>query len=157
MLRDKLAKTMECVEEKLIPYMEDERILQMKRFIQHGNTTTRDHAIRVARMAVMLDLLLPGNRDTDEICAAAVLHDYYLYDWHDHGDHLHGFHHPYIAAENAKRDFCVSDHVCSMIKSHMWPLNFLEVPKSRGAWLITFSDKFISIQETVGGRLHFNK
>lgn len=131
----------------------DPRILRMKSYVQHGHTTTYDHVFHVAKMSIALTPLFFDKSDQVEICTAAVLHDYYLYDWHNHGDRLHGFHHPYIAAENAKRDFNISNHVSSMIKSHMWPLNFQEFPKCRGAWIITIADKIVSIEETIGDRL----
>lgn len=125
------------------------RIQKMKEYIQHGNTTTYSHVFRVARFAARLDRFFPGEKRSDELIIAAILHDYYLYDWHNHGDHLHGFHHPYIAADNAIKDFHVSKNVADAIKSHMWPLNILEVPKSRNAWILTISDKIVSAEETV--------
>ena len=90
------------LEELLSRYATDARVLKMREYIQHGTTTTYDHVIHVARMAMWLDAKIFGKADMEEICAAAILHDYYLYDWHDHGDRLHGYNHPYIAAENAK-------------------------------------------------------
>ena len=87
--------------------------------------------------------------DEEVLVRAALLHDYYLYDWHDHGDHLHGYHHPFIAAENAARDFHVSDKEQECIRTHMWPLNIKRPPASKEAAIICIADKLCSLDETL--------
>ena len=129
----------------------DLRIQKMDEFIQHGRTTTLQHVIRVAALALWFNKVLRAGVNEDDLFLAAILHDYYLYDWHTFGDKLHGYHHPYIAAQNAARDFNASHAVQRMIETHMWPLNIRDIPRSRGAWILTLSDKVISTQETVAG------
>ena len=128
---------------------QDERCQEMKNFIQHGSITTYEHCLRVARMAFQLNRRLHAGADERVLVAAGFLHDYYLYDWHNHGDHLHGFHHPLIAARNAGRDFDLDEKAKKAIESHMWPLTFLHAPTSREAWLVTLADKICSAEETV--------
>lgn len=128
-------------------YLRDPRILRMKDYIQHGNTTTYDHVFRVASTAYRLNHMLHLHVDDEKLVEASVLHDYYLYDWHSHGDHAHGFHHPYIAEQNAVQDFHIDSDVASMIRTHMWPLNILDIPRSRGAWILTCADKISAIRE----------
>lgn len=128
---------------------EDTRALKMKSFIQHRRITTYDHCISVAREAFNLNRRLHMHTDEKRLVRAAFLHDYFLYDWHDHGDKLHGYHHPKIAAENAVRDFHITEHERRSIASHMWPLNILTIPASREAWLITIADKICSSEETL--------
>ena len=52
---------------------------------QHGAVTTFAHSIRVACLAVwMADRLhLWDKVDLQSLVRAALLHDYFLYDWHD--------------------------------------------------------------------------
>ena len=63
---------------------EDTRALKMKCFIQHGRITTYDHCISVAREAFNLNRRLHMHTDEKRLVRAAFLHDYFLYDWHDH-------------------------------------------------------------------------
>ena len=127
----------------------DPRCLRMKQFIQHGRITTYEHSMNVAREAFRLNREWHAGADEKRLITAAFLHDYFLYDWHTHGDRLHGYHHPRIAAENAGRDFRVSARTQKIILSHMWPLTFFHVPTSREAWLVTLADKICSARETL--------
>ena len=128
---------------------EDIRVRRMSQYIQHGSTTTYDHVLRVARTAYRLNHILHLKADDHSLIRASILHDYYLYDWHQQGDRLHGYHHARIAADNALRDFAISPAEQAMIQSHMWPLNLFSIPLSRGGWLLTIADKIASAQETV--------
>ena len=80
---------------------------------------------------------------------AALLHDYFLYDWHDK-DHpkLHGFRHATIAAKNAKRDFGLTKKEYKAIRSHMFPVN-LRLPTSREALILTLADKYCAARESI--------
>lgn len=131
----------------------DPRVLQMKKFIQHGNVTSYDHVFRVARESLKVARRLHLKVDEESLIRSAILHDYYLYDWHGHGDHLHGYHHPYIAAENAARDFDLTQKELKSIETHMWPLNIKDPPTSNEALAICIADKICSIHET----LHMRK
>ena len=131
----------------------DPRVLQMKKFIQHGNVTSYDHVFRVARESIRVARRLHLKVDEESLVRSAILHDYYLYDWHGHGDHLHGYHHPYIAAYNAARDFHLTQKELKSIETHMWPLNIKDPPSSNEALAICIADKICSIQET----LHMRK
>lgn len=132
---------------------EDIRVRRMSQYIQHGSTTTYDHVLRVARTAYRLNHILHLKADDHSLIRASILHDYYLYDWHQQGDRLHGYHHARIAADNALRDFAISPAEQAMIQSHMWPLNLFSIPLSRGGWLLTIADKIASVQETVMDRI----
>ena len=88
---------------------------------------------------------------------AALLHDYFLYDWHEHDapgnkhPRLHGFYHPGIAARNAKKDFNLTERELDAIRKHMWPLTILP-PSHRESWVITMADKYVSSLEVLKGR-----
>jgi len=131
------------------PILTDPRYKQLRSFIQHGKITTYAHCRRVAWYAFCLNRRFDLGADEENLVKAALLHDYYLYDWHSRGDHLHGFHHPGIAAEKAAADFLLDEEVLAAIRSHMWPLNLLTIPDSKVAWLLTVSDKICSSYETL--------
>lgn len=129
------------------PVAEDPRAVRMRDFIQHGNKSTYDHCLDVARTAFVINRRLRIGADEEKLVRACILHDYFLYDWHTKGDHLHGYHHPLIAGRNAEADFNISKKERRMIESHMWPLTLLHIPTSRGGWLLTLADKICSSRE----------
>ena len=131
------------------PVSEDPRCLKMKEYIQHGRINTYDHCMDVARTSYWLGKKFRLQLHEEELVRGAFLHDYYLYDWHHSGDHLHGYHHPFIAAENASRDFQADQLVQEAIRTHMWPLNIRRIPHSKTGWLLTLSDKICSLDETL--------
>ncbi|MEE0955407.1 MAG: HD family phosphohydrolase [Eubacterium sp.] len=139
----------EAAEELLSRLSADRRAQRMKHFIQHGHVTTYDHCLAVTRMSCRIAKDLHVKVDWKSLVRSSFLHDYYLYDWHSHGDHLHGYHHPEIAAENAARDFNLSDKEQSIIRSHMWPLTFFHFPTCREAVIVTIADKIVSAGETI--------
>ena len=62
--------------------------------------------------------------DRDSLVRGALLHDYFLYDWHDRRPErrIHGFTHTGIALHNADRDFELNDIERDIIGKHMFPL-----------------------------------
>lgn len=86
------------------------------------------------------------------LLVGALLHDFYLYDWHTDENHehtLHGFRHPEIARQNARRYFHVEKQTQDVIRCHMWPLTLTQVPVSRAAILVCIADKTCSLYETL--------
>lgn len=120
-------------------------------YIQHGRTTCMEHSIYVSYLAYNIC----KSRGYDYIAAAraGLLHDMFLYDWHKNDDGrkgLHGFTHPRLAANNAKKYFDISDKEYNMIITHMWPLT-PRLPKSKEAWAVTYADKLCSAIEIKDG------
>ena len=96
-----------------------------------------------------------------DIIRGALLHDYFLYDWHHHTHkkgwkNLHGFTHPETALNNARKEYHLSPREQDIIKKHMWPLTVVP-PRCREAWIVTAADKYCSLLETVGPRLELFK
>lgn len=119
---------------------------------QHGNVSTFAHSIRVACLAVWLaDRAHLWNRvDLKSLVRAALLHDYFLYDWHDwdNGTHrLHGFTHGNAALLNAMRDFRLNAIERDSISCHMFPMT-PTAPSYVEGWLVTAADKLSATRET---------
>lgn len=122
-------------------------------FRHHGQVSTLEHSERVAAASEKLSKVLGiKNINRKEMLKGALLHDFYLYDWHneDDGEHKwHGYHHADKARVNADKEFGLSDKEKSIIHSHMWPLNITRIPKSKEAWIVCMADKYVSCVETI--------
>lgn len=124
---------------------------EMKKWISHSDVTVYQHCIKVARTADRLAERLGVDCDRRALIRGALLHDYYLYDWHDpnKGFRWHGFKHHRFALLNAERDFVLSKRERNIIRTHMFPLTFWEIPRCREAWLVTLADKIVATRETL--------
>lgn len=129
--------------------LQDRRTLQMKKYIQHGHVTTYDHCESVARLGFEMGRKLHLHPSERELVRGAMLHDYFLYDWHHYDGHLHGYSHPGTAAVNAERDFHITEKEKNIIANHMWPLTLFHVPTCREAWIVCVADKVCSLRETL--------
>ena len=107
-------------------------ILRSKNFrstrshVQHGNMTVNDHSMNVAKYSLAISEKLHIPCEKKDLIRGALLHDYFLYDWHtpDHiSPHkLHGFYHPGRALHNAQKEYHLTPREKDIIKKHMWPL-----------------------------------
>lgn len=124
-------------------------VQKMENFIQHGTTTCLSHSLYVAYTAYCLSNSLKIS--TREVARGAMLHDFYLYDWHIKGDRkgLHGFTHPKDALKNATHYFELSAIEMQIIERHMWPLT-LKPPTKKAALIVTLCDKYCTVLETLG-------
>ena len=136
-------------EELARPVLAGGRVREMGGFVQHGSTTTLEHVCAVAWTALGLVRRLGLRVDEAALVRGALLHDYYLYDWHDHRaapDRWHGFTHPGHAMRNAEADFGIGELERHIIKRHMFP--FTPVPPTRReAWAVCLADKWCSTRE----------
>ena len=124
----------------------------MKTFIQHGETTVFEHCVSVAKFSLLiacfLEKTLKIEFDKDSLVRGALLHDYFLYDWHikDSSRRFHGFTHPGVARANAERDFGLNDIEKDIIAKHMFPLTpFL--PMHRESYIVSIADKWCALAE----------
>lgn len=123
---------------------------------QHGTMSVLQHSINVAKYSLKINEKLGIKCQKKDLIRGALLHDYFLYDWHDK-EHvqlyrLHGFHHPTTALKNACKEYQLSPREKDIIKKHMWPLT-IKPPLCREAWVVTTADKYCSLMET----LHIHK
>lgn len=152
------------LEQKMRPYaasiFDSGRFQEMDSTIQHGNTTTKEHVMNVANISLKIGDVLRIRYSKRELVRGALLHDYYLYDWHDKSTEDnnkpkigHGHLHPTIALQNAEEDYELSDREREIIERHMWPINVMRVPRSKEAWLVVAADKVATVAEFVNGNI----
>lgn len=131
-------------------FSRDGRMQCSRNFIQHGSTSVYAHSIRVAYYSLSMADFLHLRRNRRELVRGALLHDYFLYDWHekDRTHNLHGFRHPFTALRNADADFTLSRRERNTILRHMFPL--IPVPPScLEGWIVCLVDKGCSIYEVI--------
>ncbi len=140
-----------CVREYLRRYLGHEAVEQMKKYIQHGDVSTYEHCLNVACYSLYLARSWHWRVHEEELVIGAFLHDFYLYDWHirKRKGRLHGFCHSALAAKNAREIFGVSDKVYYIIRTHMYPLTPMWMPRSKEGWLVCLADKYCATHETV--------
>ncbi|MCI5616092.1 MAG: phosphohydrolase [Clostridia bacterium] len=124
-------------------------MLLSQSFRQHGDVSVALHCFFAAVVCVRLARALALRVDTRALVRGALLHDYFLYDWHDPdpSHRLHGFRHAGFALRNAGRDFSLGPIERNMIASHMLPMN-LVLPRFRESLLLCLADKICSFCET---------
>ncbi len=129
---------------------ENEKVLSMDNLKQHGNTTCLMHSLAVAYYSLLFVDKYNIKCDKRSLVRGAVLHDYFLYDWHvpdTRGKHkLHGFTHPSEALKNAKEDFELNEIECNIIARHMFPLT-PKPPRFRESAIVSLMDKYCAIAE----------
>lgn len=123
-------------------------IRQMQDYIQHGHTSCLQHSLLVAYYSYYFAKRLHLTTDYESIIRGALLHDFFLYDWHEKGDRkgLHGFTHPKVALFNAERQFLLNAKEKDIILKHMWPLT-PRPPRYKEAYVVSLADKYCSILE----------
>lgn len=130
------------------PIISTNNFQYMKTLKHHYNSNVYIHSIlvayncyRIAKKNVKYNI--------EELVRGALLHDYFLYDWHikEGRKGLHGFTHSKEALKNAEKEYSLTNKEKDMILNHMWPLTFFHIPKSREAWLVSNVDKLVTIFE----------
>lgn len=150
------ARKAKKIEHMLKKYGKD--ILKSEKFqssennIQHGTMSVRRHCLSVASTSVRIAEKLKLNYSKKDLIRGALLHDYFLYDWHDEEHrqirNLHGFYHPGVALRNAEKDYKLTKKQRDIIKKHMWPMTVVP-PTCKEGWVVTMADKYCSLLETL--------
>ena len=105
------------------PYMHTTDVQHMRDFTQHGKNTTLHHCLSVVMLSYAIVNRFHISVNMSTLLIGALLHDFFLYDWHDSDSpKWHGFAHPKIAAKNALEEFQVNEDIEHVIKTHMFPL-----------------------------------
>ena len=121
--------------------------------IQHSNVSVMKHSMKVAYASMWITNKFKIKCNKEDLVRGALLHDYFLYDWHD-DDHrgiqnLHGFYHPGVALKNAMAEYELTEKQKNIIRSHMWPLTLTRIPRCKEAWIVTAADKYVSTIESL--------
>ncbi len=123
------------------------RLHMTKTFTQHADMSVFQHCAHVAYISCLLCQKLHIRVSWDEMIRGALLHDYFLYDWHDRsasGGTRHAWYHPTQALLNAVQDYELTEKEMQIIKRHMWPVTIIP-PTCREAWVVTTADKICTI------------
>ena len=135
---------------------EEPDLLRLQSQKQHRNFSRLEHSISVAYYSYCVAQRMNLNINYKELVRGCLLHDYYFYDWHDKNNapRLHGYVHPKIALDNAKKDVPdLTKKEQNMILSHMWPLTITKIPKSKEAVILCIADKYCATREVLAGIL----
>ncbi|MEE3392454.1 MAG: HD domain-containing protein [Lachnospiraceae bacterium] len=129
------------------------RFIQEKNAMQHGDWSVYEHSIRVCTLSCMIAHYLTTvkfiNVDFNSLIVGSLLHDYFLYDWHEKGDgshRFHGFRHPAAALFNAEKDYDLNDTQRDIILHHMFPLTVIP-PATLEGWIVCVADKICASAE----------
>lgn len=122
--------------------LDSEEMNYEKTLPHHGNVSCFDHSLQVAEIAVELGLKCKKPIDMPSLIRGALLHDFYLYDWHvaDPSHKLHGLYHAAKAMKNTEKRFSLNAVERDIIRKHMFPLN-PPLPMYRESWIVTLADK----------------
>ncbi|MGN0528355.1 MAG: HD domain-containing protein [Eubacterium sp.] len=136
--------------------LKNEYVKSMKKYNHHGKISTHFHSVYVAYTVMKICDSL--NIDSDDIVRAALLHDFYLYDWHtDKHSEKHAWYHPKASVRNIEEYlFPLSDMQRDMILCHMWPLHPAP-PKYTGGWILTLADKHCANEDVLGTSKKFRE
>ena len=112
------------LEEEIYNLSKNSQFDKTKLYKQHGKTSVYEHSINVAYTSLLIAEKMSIKTDFRSLVRGALLHDYFLYDWHEKSkDHrLHGFTHPARALKNAEQIFDLTPVEKDIIKRHMFPL-----------------------------------
>ena len=125
------------------------KVREMNNYMQHSTTSCYNHCLHVAYYTYLI--CKKYNLDYISGARGAMLHDFFLYDWHKHRNiqslkDLHAFSHPKIALENSLKLFYLNNIEQDIILKHMWPLT-ISFPKYKESYIVTLADKYCATVE----------
>lgn len=127
-----------------------EKISEMNLFTQHGGISCLDHSVFVAYLSFWFCRKFNIKADTKSLIRGALLHDFFLYDWHERPET--GFQHlrlhPTNAYNNAIKYFNLNEMEKDIILTHMWPLTF-SLPKHKESVIVNAADTLCALFEGV--------
>lgn len=128
--------------------LENKKVNEMKNYIQHSDVSCFDHCYNCSYYCYKICKKM--KLDYVSAARAAMLHDFFLYDWHIKNNRkgLHAFTHPMCAYENAKKEFNLNNIEKDIIIKHMWPVT-LSLPRYKESFILTLVDKYSACMETL--------
>jgi len=126
------------------PLLEHPMVARLSQYEHHRDKTRLEHVKEVAWVSFYWGKRL--SLDSSAIVRGALLHDLFFYDWLHHGPRLHGFRHPNIALQNARKVTALSPKEIDIIKKHMWPLTVVP-PRYMESLVVSLVDTFCSARD----------
>lgn len=134
--------------EEVADLLDSDVVMQMQQYMHHGHTTCFQHCLNVSYYNYLFCKLL--SLDARAGARSGLLHDLFLYDWHDYvkekGQKFHGWTHAGTALRNVKQYFEITPLEEDIIKKHMFPMN-ITPPKYKETVIITIVDKVCGVWE----------
>ena len=126
------------------PLLMHPEVAKLAHFRHHRMMTRLDHCLEVA----WLSYVLARRFSLGGVAAArgGLLHDLFYYEWLTEGPRLHGFRHPRICVENARKIAVLSKKEEDIIRKHMWPLTF-SPPCYIESWIVCFVDTYCTVKD----------
>lgn len=131
------------------PIIRQPNYQKMKEFRHHKCISTYYHSLKVAYLCYKYAKSHRCKVDLHSLIRGALLHDYYLYDWHtkDRSHSWHGLRHPKFSYNNAKRDYADINRIeRDIILHHMFPLTLIP-PLTREGWIVCICDKRATVSD----------
>lgn len=121
-------------------------------FLQHGDTSVLIHCVAVAFYSMLALDILHVRYDRRALIRGALLHDFFLYDWHRRQrarrEPMHAFSHPGCALQNARALVSLTPLEENIILRHMFPVTPVP-PKSREGLTVCLIDKLCALHESL--------
>ncbi len=131
---------------------------QSDKYIQHGDTSTLEHMISAACLCLQISRKLRLKSDEMSLVRGALLHDFFLYDWHTPKSTRpphHATYHASYALKNAADHYAINPTEAEIIQKHMFPVN-ITPPKHRETYILTIADKLCSFKESVSKPFYYD-
>ena len=146
-----MSEEYKLIEKYASDILNSKSVLSQKEFMQHGKVSVYDHTINVTIHALKIVKKFKIKVDERSLIRGCLLHDYFLYDWHDNdkSHRLHGFRHAKFAYNNATKEYDLNKVEKNMILTHMFPLN-LRLPRYKESIILCIADKIVATKETIG-------
>lgn len=130
--------------------LNNEEFKKLKEEHHHG-ISRYDHSVRVAENTFNICNFL--KIDYEDATRAALLHDFFQDEDLKDMKTLNKYQaHPYLAYLKSSKMFNVNEVQKDAIICHMWPWT-LKIPRYKESWIVTVSDKVISLREWFSFRL----
>ena len=136
---------LQCVQDLL----DNDIVMSLKDYEQHGGNNRLKHCLNVSYVSYFV--CKKWGFDYISAARGGLLHDFYLYDWHDKTTEkaykgMHGTAHPRVALDNATQHFELNSREQDIIRKHMWPLT-ISLPKYKESYVIMAVDKYCAVAE----------
>lgn len=114
---------------------------------QHVDINCFEHCVFVAYVSFLICRRFGW--DFHAAARGGLLHDLFLYDWHEKGSHQgwHGFTHPEAALCNASKICELTELEQDIILKHIWPLTLRKIPKYKESFVVNAADKVCALAE----------